>query len=48
MTVEYNYCRCKNCGYIFEEKEVCPNCGEKADKSVNEDVNAEPVFNLND
>ena len=45
MAVEYR--RCKNCGYIFEEQEVCPNCGEKAD-SIDEDVNVEPVFNIND
>lgn len=42
------YYRCKKCGHIFEETEECPNCGEKADKMVHEDVNAEPVFNLND
>lgn len=46
MDIQYN--RCKKCGHIFEEKEECPNCGEKVDKSLNEDVNAEPVFNLND
>ena len=46
--METQYYRCKKCGHIFEEAEECPICGEKADKTVHEDVNAEPVFNLND
>lgn len=47
MTTQYY--RCKNCGHVFEdEKDKCPNCGAEVDKSVNEDVNAEPVFNILD
>jgi rubrerythrin len=46
--METQYHRCKKCGHIFEESEECPNCGEKVDKSVNENVSAEPTFNLND
>ena len=37
-----------NLHLIFEDSDKCPLCGEEVDKSVNEDVNAEPVFNLND
>ena len=48
LNMETQYYRCKKCGHIFEETEECPICGEKADKMVHEDVNAEPVFNLND
>ncbi len=46
--METTYYRCKECGHIFEEADKCPLCGVLADKTVNEDVNAEPVFNLND
>jgi rubrerythrin len=46
--MEIQYHRCKKCGHIFEEADKCPLCGEEVDKSVNEDCNAEPVFNLND
>ena len=40
--------RCKKCGHIVEESDKCPLCGEEVNKSVNEDCNAEPDFNLND
>lgn len=46
MDIQYN--RCKACGHIFEESDKCPLCGVEVDKSVNEDLNTEPVFNLND
>lgn len=42
------YYRCKDCGYIFEEQEECPNCGKSRDNNIDEDVNVEPVFNIND
>lgn len=46
--METQYYRCKKCGYIFEEQEKCPNCGKEIIKSVNEDKNANIVFNIND
>ena len=46
--MEIQYHRCKECGHIFEDTDKCPLCGAEVDDSVNEDLNAEPVFNLND